>query len=283
MPGRKRSLQRPDEEFVAEDVKAGYVRLGDLTIGRVVQQPGWRWSTHMRPIVGGTSCQARHVGLLLQGAFHFEFEDGSTLDVGPNEVYEAGPGHDSWIVGDVEAISVEWEGLRRWSTPLGSGERTVSTMLLTDVVDSTATAARLGEAAWTDVLATHNAMVRGSIERHRGVEISTTGDGFLIAFDGAARAIRCGLEIASQAPAIGLRIRAGVHSGDVEHVGGDLRGIAVHEAARIAAAAEPGGILVSEVTRALAASSGLSFGEGVRRELKGLEGERTLYPAVDLP
>jgi class 3 adenylate cyclase len=283
MSGRKRSLERPDEEFSAENVVAGYVRLGDLTIGRVVQQPGWRWSTYMRPIVGGTSCQARHVGLLLQGGFHFEFEDGSTLDVGPNEVYEAGPGHDSWIVGDIEAISIEWEGLRRWSTPLEAGERTVATLLFTDVVESTATATRLGEAGWSDLLARHNAMVRGSIERHRGNEISTTGDGFLVTFDGAARAIRCALEIVSQAQTIGLRLRAGVHTGEVERVGADIRGIAVHEAARVAAAAAPDQVMVSEVTRALAGGSGLDFGPGHTHELKGLEGSRVLYPVTDLP
>jgi len=283
MSGRKRSLDRPDDEFAADAVSSRSVRLGDLTIGRTVQQPGWRWSTHMRPIVGGTWCQARHVGLLLQGGYHFEFEDGSTLEVAPNEVYDVSPGHDAWIVGDIEAISIEWEGLRRWSTPLGAGERTVATMLFTDVVDSTATAARLGEAAWSDLLARHNEMVRGSIERHRGNEVVTTGDGFLATFDGAARAVRCGLEICEQAQTIGLHVRAGVHTGEVERIGADVRGIAVHEAARIAGAADPDELLVSELTHGLLAGSGLAFGPARARQLKGLEGERMLYPIADLP
>ena len=282
MPGRKRSLDQPDERFVAELVSGGYVRLGDLTIGRVLQEPGWRWSTHMQPLVGGTRCQARHVGLLLQGGFHFEFDDGSSLDVGPNEVYEASPGHDAWIVGDETAISIEWEGLRRWAAPLEAGERTVVTMLFTDLVDSTGTAARLGESAWGDLLARHNSLVRGAVERHRGVEVSTTGDGFLVSFDGAVRAIRCALDISAAAPTIGLHIRAGVHTGEVERVGADLRGIAVHEAARIAAQAGPDAILVSEITRALAAGSELQFGPGASYDLKGIEGSRVLYPVREI-
>ena len=282
MPGRKRSLEHPEERFDADLVRSGSVRLGDLTIGRVFQEPGWRWSTHMRPLVGGTWCQARHVGVLLQGGFHFEFEDGSTLDVRPNEVYEVSPGHDAWIVGDETAISIEWEGLRRWSTPLEPGERTVVTMLFTDLVDSTATAARLGERAWSDLLARHNAMVRGAIERHRGIEVVTTGDGFLVTFDGAVRAIRCGLDVCAIAPTIGLHVRAGVHTGEVERVGADLRGIAVHEAARIAAQAEPDRILVSEITRALASGSELRFGAGTSYDLKGIDGSRVLYPVEEI-
>lgn len=278
MPGQKRSLEMPDEVFEADLVHSGMVRLGDLTVGRVEHEPGWRWSTHMRPIVGGTRCQARHVGVLLQGRFRFEWADGSTLDVAPNDVYDVGPGHESWIVGDEHAVSVEWEGLRTWATPIGVGERVLASLLFTDLVDSTTNAASLGERAWSDLLARHNEMVRRAVDRFRGHEVVTTGDGFLITFDGAARAIRCAEEIARGAAELGLHIRAGIHTGEVEIVADDVRGIAVHEAARIASAADPDTILVSEVTRALAAGAGLTFGPGTAHQLKGLDGPRTLYP-----
>jgi class 3 adenylate cyclase len=275
--GQKRSLDQPDELFEADLVRGAMVRLGDVTIGRVEQGPGWRWSVHMRPIVGGTRCQARHVELLLQGGFHFEWADGSTLDVGPNEVYEAGPGHDSWIVGDEQAISIEWEGLRTWATPIGVGERVLATLLFTDLVASTTHLATIGEHAWSDLLARHNEMVRRAVDRYRGHEVVTTGDGFLITFDGAGRAIRCADEVTRGAVNLGLHVRAGIHTGEVEMVAGDVRGIAVHEAARIAGAAEPDSILVSEVIRALAAGAGVTFGPGTVHQLKGLDGPRTLY------
>jgi class 3 adenylate cyclase len=280
MPGQKRNLETPDETFEGDLVRSGMVRLGDLTVGRTVQQPGWRWSVHMRPQVGGTWCQARHVGILLQGQFRFEWPDGSTLDVAPNDVYDVGPGHDGWIVGHEEALSIEWEGLRTWSTPMGVGERVLASLLFTDVVDSTATGVSLGERAWSDLLARHNEMVRRAVDRFRGHEVATTGDGFLISFDGAERAIRCAMEISRGATTLGLYIRSGIHTGEVEVVANDVRGIAVHEAARIASAAGPDEILVSEVTRALAAGSGLTFGPGVSHQLRGLEGARVLYPVA---
>jgi class 3 adenylate cyclase len=282
MPGHRKSLDRPDEVFEAELVHSSMVRLGDVTVGLTTQQPGWRWSIHMRPIVGGTWCQARHVGLLLEGRFRFEFADGSVVDVGPNEVYDIGPGHDGWIVGDRAARSVEWEGLRTWATPIGGGERVLASLLFTDLVNSTSTAARVGERAWSDVLARHNEIVRGAIDRHRGHEVATTGDGFLVSFDGAGRAIRCAVEITRRAPELGLHVRAGIHTGEVEIVADDVRGIAVHEAARIAAAAPSDSILVSEVTRALASGSGVTFGPGSPHDLKGIEGSRILYPVTEI-
>jgi class 3 adenylate cyclase len=282
MPGHKKSLDRPDETFEADLVRSAMVRLGDVTVGLTTQQPGWRWSVHMRPIVGGVRCQARHVGLLLEGRYRFEFDDGSIVDVEPMEVYDIGPGHDGWILGDRPARSVEWEGLRTWATPIGVGERVLASLLFTDLVDSTAMAARLGERAWSDLVARHNEMVRSAIDRYRGHEVATTGDGFLISFDGAARAIRCAGEIRRRARDLDLHVRAGIHTGEVEVVADDVRGIAVHEASRIAAAAGPDAILVSEVTRALAAGSGVTFGPGAPHDLKGIEGSRVLYPVQEI-
>lgn len=281
MSGRRKNIARPDEVIDAELVHSDVVRLGDLTFSRGTEQPGWRWSTHMRPKVGGDSCQARHVGFVLGGGLHVDFDDGSSMELGPGDVYEIGPGHDSWVVGDEPYVTVSWEGVRNWATPIGVGERVAVTMLFTDLVGSTETATHIGEAAWSNLLARHNDVVRRAIDRYRGREVETTGDGFLAAFDGAARAIRCAIDIQKGIAGLGLQVRAGIHTGEVDLVGKDVRGIAVHEAARIAGAAEAGVTLVSEVTRALASGSGAVFGPGTSYSLKGIEGPRVLYPVLD--
>jgi class 3 adenylate cyclase len=278
--GQRKNLGEPDESFAYELVSGGVVRLGDMTVGRTVQEPGWRWTTHMRPVVGSDRCQSRHLGLVLSGHAVFELADGTQLTVGPNDVYDVGPGHDGWVVGDEPLVGIEWEGLRTWGAPLGVGQRTLLTLLMTDVVSSTETAARLGELRWGDLLARHNELIRRAIARHRGREVNTTGDGFLIAFDGAARAVQCGIDIVAAARSLDLRVRAGVHTGEVELVGSDVRGIAVHEAARIEAVAAPGQVLVSEITRTLAAGSDVSFDEGSDHQLKGIDGTRRLYAAA---
>jgi len=282
MAGRRKNLGQPEEVIRGDLVHSTVVRLGDLTVGRVVHEPGWHWKTHMQPLVGGDLCQVRHVGVVIGGRFRCEFSDGTAIDLGPDDVFEVPPGHDAWTVGDEPFVYVAWEGLRTWATPIGVGERTLLTLVFTDLVASTSTAARLGERAWSDLLARHNELVRGAIGQHRGREVETTGDGFLATFDGAARSIRFALDVRAGSRPLGLQVRAGIHTGEVEIVGSDVRGIAVHEAARIVAAAAPDQILVSEVTRALAAGSGPAFGEGSSYDLKGIDGTRTLYPVDDI-
>jgi class 3 adenylate cyclase len=282
VPARRKNLGSPDEVLNGELVETQVVRLGDLTVGRVVQQPGWHWKTHMQPRVGGELCQARHVGVALSGHFRCELSDGTFLDLGSEDVFDIPPDHDGWVVGDEPFVYIAWEGLRTWASPIGVGERTLTNLVFTDLVGSTSTALSLGERAWSDILARHNELVRGAISRHRGHEIGTTGDGFLATFDGAARAIRFAIEVRAGSSGLGLRVRAGVHTGEVDVVGHDVRGIAVHEAARIAAAGDADQILVSEVTHALVSSSGVSFGPGTPYDLRGIEGARVLYPVLDL-
>jgi class 3 adenylate cyclase/pimeloyl-ACP methyl ester carboxylesterase len=156
-------------------------------------------------------------------------------------------------------------------------ERVLATVLFTDIVDSTTRAAALGDRRWRELLDTHDVAVRREITRARGREIKTTGDGFLAAFDGPARAIRCGLAIAAEARRIGLDVRAGLHTGECEVRGDDLAGIAVHIGARVAARAEPGEVLVSSTVKDLVAGSGLRFVDRGTHDLHGAPGEWRLF------
>jgi class 3 adenylate cyclase len=165
----------------------------------------------------------------------------------------------------------------------GIYSRVLATLLFTDLVDSTARAAELGDARWRHVLSGHFMAARAELERFGGREVKTTGDGLLVRFEGPARALHCAAAIRQHAQASGLEIRAGVHVGEVQLVGEDVRGVTVHEAARIMAAAGPGEILVSDLTRALAGASGLRFEDRGTHTLKGLEGEWRLAAFVTEP
>lgn len=281
MTGRRKNVGEPDETIHAPLTEVALVKMGDLTVGRMIQEPGWRWSVHMKPRVGTEWCQSRHIGYVVSGHLHLDWEDGSSMDVRPGDVFDAPPGHDAMVVGDEPFEALSWEGLRTWATPIGVGDRVLLTVVVTDLVGSTQVAAELGDRVWNDLLAKHNEAVRSAIANHRGREVATTGDGFLATFDGPARAIRFAGEVRDLASALGLAVRVGVHTGEVDVIGHDVRGLAVHEASRIAGVADPGGILASEVTRALASGSGIGFGAPVQHRLKGIEGVRTLYPVSD--
>ena len=156
-------------------------------------------------------------------------------------------------------------------------DRVLVTVLFTDVVDSTRRAAELGDRAWRELLERHQAIVRSELERWRGREIDTAGDGFLAAFDGPARAIRCAQAVERASEALGLPVRAGVHTGECEQVNGDLRGIAVHIGARIASLAGAGEVLASGTVKDLVAGSGLDFESLGTRELKGVPDEQRVF------
>ena len=158
-------------------------------------------------------------------------------------------------------------------------DRTLATILFTDIVRSTDRAAELGDNAWRELLEAHNALVRAELTRYRGVEVNTAGDGFLATFDGPARAIKCGREIGRQVRQLGLEVRAGVHTGEVERLGDDLAGIAIHIGARVAAMAGPGEVLVSGTVRDLVAGSGLEFTDRGSHQLRGVPGEWRVFSA----
>ncbi|HEY2803826.1 MAG TPA: adenylate/guanylate cyclase domain-containing protein [Actinomycetota bacterium] len=278
---QKRSLESPDEQVRFEGMTADVVGIGDAAVSRLEFQPGTHCALGGRRLAGDVrareSCQAHHTGLAVAGRLRIEMDDGSTLDVGPNEVYDVPPGHDGWATGAEPFRAITWSGVRTWLPQPEAGERVLATLLFTDIVSSTERAAELGDAAWRELLARHNRDVRNTLDRFRGREVNTTGDGFLAVFDGAGRAIHAAASIRQRSSEIGLPVRAGIHTGEVEVVGDDVRGIAVHEAARVASAAGPNEILVSGTTFALASQGDIAFESRGEFDLKGLDGARTLY------
>jgi class 3 adenylate cyclase len=164
-------------------------------------------------------------------------------------------------------------GVREPSEP----ERVLATVLFTDIVGSTERARELGDRRWRDLVEQHHELVRRELGRHRGREVDTAGDGFFATFDGPARAIRCARSIVEDVHGIGLDIRAGLHTGEVELAGDAVRGIAVHTGARVAAQAGAGEVLVSQTVKDLVAGSGIEFVDRGPRELKGIPGEWRLY------
>ena len=275
------NLDAPDELIEFPKITTNLVELGDLTVGLMVAEPGWRWSTHIRPKVGGKWCQARHVGVVIAGRLGIDFSDGTYAEFGQNDVFDIPPGHDGFTIGDEPCVQIEWGGIRAWAGfPTGIHSRVLATLLFSDIVDSTAIANRLGDSRWRELLSRHLEAARRELERFGGREVTTTGDGMLATFDGPARALHCAAAIRDAANRDDLHIRVGVHVGEVELVGDDVRGVAVHEAARIMAAAADDEILVSDLTRALAMSAGLSFEDRGAHDLKGLEGEWRLAAYV---
>jgi class 3 adenylate cyclase len=271
MTARSKNLGSPDEVVRFPGITQSSVDLGDLTVAHTVLEPGWRWYDSVRPTVGGEWCQARHVGTVISGAFALDFPDGSTTELHAGDVYDIPPGHDGRTVGDEPCVLVEWAGIRAFSGfRAGGTSRQLVTLLFTDLVDSTSIAHRLGDVAWRETLSGHFEMARNLLEEFGGHEVKTTGDGMLATFDGTAPALRCAVETSRRAARDDLHIRAGVHVGEVEVIGDDIRGVAVHEAARVMGEAGAGEILVSDTTRVLALAGGFEFEDRGMHELKGI-------------
>ena len=254
------------------------VTLDDMVFGELLLQPGWKWSEHVRPIAGTDQCQHRHIGYVIRGQLHVTMHDGSTMDFVAGDTYEIPPGHDAWVVGDETYHGVEFAGARTFArTPFEAGEGVIATILFTDIVGSTARLAEVGDTRWHAMLVEHNAIMRREIERHRGRELKTTGDGFLAAFDSALRAVRCAQAMVAGVPSVGLEIRAGCHTGEVQISQGDIYGVAVHAAARVLSLAGSSEVLVSWTTRDLLAGSSIQVESRGHHALKGLEGEREVF------
>jgi pimeloyl-ACP methyl ester carboxylesterase len=197
----------------------------------------------------------------------------------PGARYIELPGEDHLVfVGDNSskiADAIE-EFLTGSHTPVAT-DRVLATVLFTDIVGATDKAEALGDQRWRDLLANHHAAVRRSLDRFRGREIKTTGDGFLAVFDGPARGVRCACSIADEISLLGIEVRAGLHTGECEVMGDDYGGIAVHIGARVAALAGAGEVLVSSTVKDLVAGSGLRFIDFGARALKGVQDEWRIF------
>lgn len=273
-----KSFATPDEVRNFPTGRVEIILLDEIAIGRMRLRPGWRWSKDVAPVVCTPSCQNRHIGYAMSGTLEVTMDDGTRLIIRAGEGYEIPPGHDVEVIGDGAWESVEFASAHTFGLgPEQLGDRVLATVLFSDIVGSTQILERLGDHAWANVLREHNERIRAAIDRFRGREMGSTGDGFLALFDGAAKAVRAGALMDPAVAELGIRVRVGLHTTEVEIVGGQPRGVGVHTAARVAALAGPGEVLVSATTRDLLDGSGFSLEPRGEYELKGLSGARTVY------
>jgi class 3 adenylate cyclase len=216
--------------------------------------------------------------VILSGRLGILMEDGTEFEFDPDDVIDVAPGHDIWVIGNEPVVTLEWSGVRGWLEPLESlSERVLATLVVTDIADSTRIAKQLGDSRWNDLLARHYSRMREVLAQFRGREVKTTGDGMLAVLDGAGRAIRCAARMVAAAPGDGIAIRAAVHTGEVEAVENDLQGLAIHEVVRVLGIAQPGEVLVTDVTKSLASGSGARFVDRGEHVLRGLDTPRVLF------
>src|SRR5687767_6052365 len=210
-----RDLGEP-EAVVTNPLGATYqVRLAGTVVSRHVLQPGWSWQTHAQPLVGTASCELYHRGVVLRGRMGVRTDEGEEVVIGPNQVFDLPPGHVTWVDGDEQLVMVDWAGGAGLGTQPGEGARVLATILFTDIVDSTALARDAGDASWKRTVSMHDDVVRGVLAGFGGREVETAGNSFLVVFDSAEGAIRCGLALVRALDAIRLPIRVGIHSGEV--------------------------------------------------------------------
>ena len=259
---------------------AQFVTIGEATVARGVYQPGWRWSVDMRELAGTPTCRLHHLGYAISGELRVETDDGQAIDVQPGSIYEIPPGHDAWVVGDEPFVTIDWTSGHTWLAQDVLAESIVVTVVLTDIVDSTAILSEIGDWAWRERLATHHAGLRAQLNTFRGRQVKSTGDGVLAVFDSPSRAVRAAAAMSRAARAIDLPIRIGVHTGEVELVGDDIRGLAVHAAARVMSLGGADDVMISSTTQGLLEGSSLKLEDAGTHELKGLPGPRRIYRLV---
>ena len=182
--------------------------------------------------------------------------------------------------GDADGYAEEIEEFSTGARQAPVSDRILTTVMFTDIVGSTERAAALGDARWRELLSRHDELMRAELERHRGREVKTMGDGFLATFDGPARGIRCARAVADHVRSLDIELRAGLHTGECELIGDDIGGMAVNIGARIGALADADEVVVSSTVKDLVVGSGISFSDRGTRELRGVPGEWRLF-AVD--
>jgi class 3 adenylate cyclase len=191
------------------------------------------------------------------------------------------PGADhAWWTQDCNTVVDAIQELLTGTKPAPEPDRVLATVLFTDIVGSTEHAARVGDRPWRELLDSHHAIVRKELSRFRGREIKTVGDAFIATFDGPARAVRCGCAVRDAVAQLGIQIRAGVHTGEIELQNEDIAGLAVHIASRVLTTAQPGEVVVSRTVKDLTAGSGIKLSDRGVHTLKGVPEEWRLF-AVD--
>jgi class 3 adenylate cyclase len=274
---RRKNFDDPDGLREFPLLSVSLARIGSHTIGRGVVQPGWRWSEHLGPVMRAESCPVHHVQILLSGRFAARMDDGEEVLFETGDVMDIPPGHDAWVVGDEPVVLIDFAGnIDALGLPR-EHERLVTTLLMTDIVDSTRMATRLGDAAWKQVLSDHNRIVRTELLRFGGSEVNTTGDGFLATFRSAVAGLRCAAAIVVAFHDADVEVRIAVHTGEVEPIGDDYGGVAVHATARIMALAGPSEVFASAITVGLADGSGLTFERRGAKTVKGLDRPIEVY------
>jgi class 3 adenylate cyclase len=271
-----RRFDDADEHREFEEGSLDLVSIAGVTFGRETLRPGWCWSKHVRPIADTERCEFHHVGYQVSGRWIVEDRDGVQQEVGPGDVFDTPPGHDSWVVGDEPCVTIDFQGIADWAVR-GPSLRTLTTVLFTDIVASTETIARIGDTAWRKLKAQYDEQVSIALANHGGALVDTSGDGALARFGSPAAAVRGAQAIVASGDRIGLPTRAGVHTGEVELKENTVTGMTVHVGARVMAQAAAGEVLVTSTTRDLTIDSGFDFVEKGTYELKGVTGARTLY------
>jgi class 3 adenylate cyclase len=268
---QRKNLGQPDESREPPFAHTSLTQVGTHMIGRGVMEPGWRFTTHMAPLMGTTLCPIHHLQLLQSGRMGIRMADGEEIELVPGDITDIPPGHDAWVIGDEPAVVLDIAGnVSGMGLPV-EHDRILTTLLMTDIVDSTKTLERLGDQRWKQLLREHDRLTRMLIDRYRGTEVDTTGDGFLARFASAVSALRCAMAIRDAVRSMGLEVRIGVHSGEVEQIGPTITGLSINATARIMALAGASQILVSSATRGLADGAGLSFRDAGSHALKGFE------------
>ena len=264
-PALRQALARKERQCATPTAAAALVRMAaSIDVGDVLQAVSVPTLVMHRSHDANFQVDAgRELAAGIPGARYIELE---------------GEDHMPWL-GDSDAIVGEIEEFLTGTRQGPRLERVLATVLFTDIVGSTRQAVAMGDRQWSELLDRHHALTRAELQRFHGIEIDTTGDGFFATFDGPARAIQCAAALMTALEDIGITIRAGIHTGEVERVGGGLRGIAVHIGARVGALASAGEVLVSRTVTDLVAGSGIQFIDRGEHELKGVPGTWQLFAA----
>jgi class 3 adenylate cyclase len=275
---QRRAFDDSDDVRVTGRGKVEVVELDDRLVAKMTWLPGWRWSVDVKPIAGTEYCQAHHFGVALEGVCRVQMADGVELEFRAGDVLDIPPGHDGWVVGDEPFVMVDFEAMRSFAkTDPNATRRSLTTLLMTDIVESTSRAVELGLGRWEEVVQKHNQRAERAIDQYSGRLVKTTGDGVIAMFDSTERAVRAGLAVNRAVADLGVEVRAAVQTGEVELSAGDVRGVVVHATARMMALAGGGEVVVSSTVRDLLDGTDLSLEDFGLHELRGLPGERHLY------